>query len=86
MTLDLIKALILFFNILLDKLSSIQLDKYIVRCVKNWLTGWAQSVIVNGVTSGSWWVPQSSVLRPVLFNINDLVAECKHISLQITLN
>lgn len=26
-----------------------------------------------------YWVPQSSVLRPVLFNINNLIAECKHI-------
>ncbi|KAK4816551.1 hypothetical protein QYF61_017752 [Mycteria americana] len=38
--------------ILLDKLSSTQLDTSIIRWVSNWLMDQAQRVIVNGVTSG----------------------------------
>ena len=40
-------------SILLHKLAAHGLDRYTLGWVRNWLKGWAQRVVVNGVKS-SW--------------------------------
>ncbi|GAB0207310.1 mitochondrial enolase superfamily member 1 [Grus japonensis] len=41
-------------SILLEKLAAHGLDGHTLHWVKNWLDGWAQRIVVNGVKS-SWW-------------------------------
>lgn len=50
-------------SMLLDKMSSIHLDKHIVEWVNNGLMGEAQRIVVNGVTS-DWWPVTSGVGSP----------------------
>jgi len=40
-------------NFLMEKLAAYVLDRHMLCWVKQWLDGWAQSVVVNGVKS-SW--------------------------------
>jgi len=47
-----------FHSILLDKMYSMQLDKYTAWWVNNRLMGWTQRFIVDGVTEG--WRPITS--------------------------
>ncbi|GAB0176423.1 mitochondrial enolase superfamily member 1 [Grus japonensis] len=43
-------------SILLEKLAAHGLDGHTLRWVKNWLDGWAQRVVVNGVKSSRWLI------------------------------
>lgn len=72
-------------SILLNKMSSIWLDKSIMPWVSNWLMDQAQRIIENEATV-NWWTVSSgihhkSVLKPALFNVfmNDLDIELENI-------
>lgn len=40
------------YNLLLEKLARYRLDRWSDECVGNWLTGWAQRMLINGFCSG----------------------------------
>ena len=61
--LDLSKAFdIVSHDILLEKLAAHSWGRWTLCWIKSWLDGWAQGVVVTGVTP-SWWLVTSSVPR-----------------------
>lgn len=50
-------------SILLDQMSSIQLNNHVMALVNNWLMGQTQRVTVSEVTSG-WSLDSSGIPRP----------------------
>ena len=47
-------------SILLDKLSSCEMNRFMLHCVMKWLNGRAQRIVVNGVTTG--WMKVTSIV------------------------
>lgn len=51
-TLPIVRLSALSLKILLEKLMKCRLDEQTVRCIENWLHGWAQRVVIRGTEHG----------------------------------